>query len=88
MALLVSRWNRPFLKARVPTLVLITALGFIISDLFLLSILAVAAHAQSLVEQATTYCVLTLLNFVLTDVSVFWPTVLRLCYVKRVNTII
>ena len=29
IAMLISRWNRPFLKARVPSLVLITALGFV-----------------------------------------------------------
>lgn len=65
-----------------------TAIGFVIRDILILSILALALVTDPVSSQAESYCVLNMVQFIVMDIVVFWPTLLRMAYVRRVKLII
>ena len=54
----------------------------------MLSILGLAMRSSSVSHHSETYCILTVLIFVLSDITILWPILMRLYYVQRVAAII
>ena len=86
--LLLLYWKKPYFRARIPTLVLTTSIGYLIREILMLSILSMLWQVGSLSAYFETQCELILIMLSALDILVFWPTLLRLYYISRVASII
>ena len=85
---LLFNWNKPFLKARLPTFVLLTALGLLLRHLFLAINLFLILYAHSLAHYLQTQCIIGYGVYSVAAVLVSFPVLFRLCYIRRVGSII
>ena len=88
LSCLFPAWNKPFLKPRIPFLVLVSALGFLISSALLASILLTFLRLATTEANQDTSCIISYAIYTVLDILVFWPVILRLYYVRRVASFV
>ena len=88
MLCLISKWNKPFIRARIPCLILFSSSGFFLRQTLSISLFSLTLHSDSHESPSRPTCVISMLAFAVIDIVFFWPVFLRLCYLHRVGSIV